>query len=65
MRYFTESDVLAMLSMTDAIRLMQEAFERLAGGEAINQPRRRLILPTGSVLHYMARASPRLRDNLI
>ncbi|MBZ5594304.1 MAG: ornithine cyclodeaminase family protein [Acidobacteriia bacterium] len=54
MRYFTESDVRAMLSMTDAIRLMQEAFERLAGGEAINQPRRRLILPTGSVLHYMA-----------
>jgi ornithine cyclodeaminase/alanine dehydrogenase-like protein (mu-crystallin family) len=33
---------------------MRIAFERLASGEAINQPRRRLILPTGSVLHYMA-----------
>jgi ornithine cyclodeaminase/alanine dehydrogenase-like protein (mu-crystallin family) len=40
--------------MGEAIRLMQEAFERLASGEAMNQPRRRLILPTGSVLHYMA-----------
>jgi alanine dehydrogenase len=40
--------------MPQAIALMQSAFERLAKGEAINQPRRRLILPTGSVLHYMA-----------
>ena len=54
MLYFTEPDVRAILSMPEAIRLMQEAFERLAAGEAINQPRRRLILPTGSVLHYMA-----------
>ncbi len=54
MLYFTERDVCEMLSMRAAIDLMQAAFERLAGGEAINQPRRRLILPTGSVLHYMA-----------
>src|SRR5260221_134743 len=54
MLYFTESDVRALLPMGEAIRLMQTAFERLAKGEAINQPRRRLILPTGSVLHYMA-----------
>jgi ornithine cyclodeaminase/alanine dehydrogenase-like protein (mu-crystallin family) len=40
--------------MAEAIRLMQEAFEQLAVGEAINNPRRRLILPTGSALHYMA-----------
>ena len=54
MRYFTESEVRQILPMSEAIRLMQEAFERLASGEANNQPRRRLVLPTGSVLHYMA-----------
>jgi alanine dehydrogenase len=54
MLYLTESDVRALLPMRQAIDLMQLAFERLARGEAINQPRRRLILPTGSVLHYMA-----------
>ncbi|PYT29273.1 MAG: ornithine cyclodeaminase [Acidobacteria bacterium] len=54
MLYLTESDVRALLPMRQAIDLMQAAFERLARGEAINQPRRRLILPTGSVLHYMA-----------
>jgi len=59
MLYFTESDVRAVLSMTEAIRLMQEAFERLALGQAINNPRRRLILPTGAVLHYMAASDGR------
>jgi ornithine cyclodeaminase/alanine dehydrogenase-like protein (mu-crystallin family) len=52
--YLTESDVRELLPMADAIALMQTAFERLAGGTAQNQPRRRLILGTGSVLHYMA-----------
>jgi ornithine cyclodeaminase/alanine dehydrogenase-like protein (mu-crystallin family) len=33
---------------------MQTAFERLATGDGINQPRRRLMLSNGSVLHYMA-----------
>jgi alanine dehydrogenase len=59
MLYFTESEVREMLPVSEAIRLMQEAFERLASGEAINQPRRRLILPTGSVLHYMAASDGR------
>lgn len=54
MLYFTEAEVRDLLPMPQAIALMQSAFERLAKGEAINQPRRRLILPTGSVLHYMA-----------
>ena len=54
MLYFTESDVRELVSMDQAITLMQMAFERLAKGDAINQPRRRLILPTGSILHYMA-----------
>jgi alanine dehydrogenase len=54
MLYFTESDVRQLLPMAEAIGLMRAAFEKLASGEAINQPRRRLILPAGSVLHYMA-----------
>jgi ornithine cyclodeaminase/alanine dehydrogenase-like protein (mu-crystallin family) len=54
MIYLTESDVRELLPMVDAIQLMHSVFERLADGEAANHPRRRLILPTGSVLHYMA-----------
>jgi len=54
MLYLTEKDVCGLLPMADCIGLMQTAFERLASGEALNHPRRRLILPTGSVLHYMA-----------
>jgi ornithine cyclodeaminase/alanine dehydrogenase-like protein (mu-crystallin family) len=54
MIYLTEEDVRRFLPMPECIELMRTAFERLAGGEAINQPRRRLILPTRSVLHYMA-----------
>jgi alanine dehydrogenase len=52
--YLTESDVVNLLSMTDCLGLMRTVFERLASGEAINQPRRRLTLPTKSTLHYMA-----------
>jgi len=59
MLYFTESDVRRLLPMQDAIRLMREAFTKLASGAAQNQPRRRLILPTGSVLHYMPAADDR------
>src|SRR3954468_9070707 len=40
--------------MSDCLPLMRTAFERLAAGEAINQPRRRLTLPAKSTLHYMA-----------
>ncbi len=55
MLYLTEPKTCATCCpCRTASTLMQTAFERLASGEAINQPRRRLILPTGSVLHYMA-----------
>ncbi len=54
MLYLTENDVRELLPMDVCIDLMQTAFARLASGEALNHPRRRLILPTGSVLHYMA-----------
>jgi ornithine cyclodeaminase/alanine dehydrogenase-like protein (mu-crystallin family) len=54
MVYLTEGQVRELLSMRDCIGLMQTAFARLASGEALNQPRRRLVLPTRSTLHYMA-----------
>lgn len=54
MLYLTEQDVLRLLDMPRAISLMRDAFSGLAAGRVVNHPRRRLILPTGSVLHYMA-----------
>src|SRR5579862_1666266 len=54
MHYFTERDVCELLPMSEAVRLMRVAFEKLNAGDALNQPRRRLILPTRSTLHYMA-----------
>jgi len=56
MFYFSESDVQELLPITEAIRLMRMAFEALRIGRAQNQPRRRLILESGSVLHSMAGA---------
>jgi alanine dehydrogenase len=59
MMYFTESDVRRLLTMPEAIRVMREAFAKLAAGQALNQPRHRLILPTNAALHYMAGADDR------
>ncbi|HLJ50768.1 MAG TPA: ornithine cyclodeaminase family protein [Bryobacteraceae bacterium] len=54
MLYLTESEVRQLLPMNEAIRMMRLAFEALRGGEAQNQPRRRLVLKTNSVLHALA-----------
>jgi alanine dehydrogenase len=56
MLYLTESDVLKLLPMNECIRLMRSTFEALRDGSAQNQPRRRLVLKTGSVLHSLAGA---------
>jgi alanine dehydrogenase len=56
MLFLTESEVRELLPITKAIELMEGLFHRLAAGESLNHPRRRLILRTGSVLHYMAGA---------
>jgi ornithine cyclodeaminase/alanine dehydrogenase-like protein (mu-crystallin family) len=56
MLYLTESDVRTLLPMSDCIRIMRSTFEALRDGSAQNQPRRRLILKTGSVLHSLAGA---------
>lgn len=56
--YLSEQDVLACLTMSKAMELVEGAFRQLADGAAINHPRRRVILPTGAVLHYMAGGTP-------
>ena len=43
--YLTEADVERLLPMGECIRLVRASFARLARGEAINHPRRRLVLP--------------------
>lgn len=54
----TEDQVRAALPITAAIKAVERAFQQLARGTAINHPRRRIIMPTGSVLHYMAAGTP-------
>lgn len=54
MQNFTENDVLNLLSMPACVEQMRLAFEELRAGRPVNQPRRRMILKTGSVLHQMA-----------
>lgn len=56
MLFFTEADVRRLLPMPAAIEQMRKAFRELSDGHALNQSRRRLILPTGSVLHSLAGA---------
>ncbi len=52
--YLTESEVQKLLPMSACIEMIRRAFLELRAGKAQNQPRRRLLLPTGSVLHQMA-----------
>ena len=43
-----------LLPMAACVDMMRRAFEEIRAGRTRNQPRRRLILDTGSVLHQMA-----------
>ncbi|HML16459.1 MAG TPA: ornithine cyclodeaminase family protein [Bryobacteraceae bacterium] len=56
MLFINEQQVRENLPMAEAVRLMREVFLALRTGDAQNQPRRRLFLPTGTVLHSMAGA---------
>ena len=56
MLYLTEDNVRALLPMDKCVEIMRDTFRALADGSAINQPRRRLRLPSGAVLHQMAGA---------
>ncbi len=52
--YLTESDVAALLTPADAVEVIDECFRRLAGGEIVNAPRRRLRLQEGALADMAA-----------
>jgi alanine dehydrogenase len=56
MLHITEDQVRQLLPMRECVRLMRDVFKELRTGAALNQPRRRLNLPTGSTLHSLAGA---------
>lgn len=55
--YLTEADVTRLLDMRMAIDAVEQAFGKLAAGEAANVPRQRAQAP-GIVLHSMSAAAP-------
>src|SRR5690348_3844727 len=55
-RYLTEADVERLLDMPTTVSLVEQAFQRLASGEAENSPRVRVKAP-GIVLHSMSAAA--------
>ena len=57
--FLSESDVTELLDVRAAIDALEEAFRRLAAGEASNVPRFRATAP-GVVLHTMSAAAPYL-----
>jgi ornithine cyclodeaminase/alanine dehydrogenase-like protein (mu-crystallin family) len=57
MLFLTEREVKLLLPMQKAIELVRQSFQALSSGEAQNQPRRRMQLPSGTVLHQMAGAN--------
>lgn len=58
MLQITESDVLRLFPMADAVECMRQCFHSLRSGDATNQPRRRLLLPNHSTLHQLAGSIP-------
>lgn len=54
--HITEQQVRDTLSMKQAVSLMRDTFTALRERKAMNQTRRRIVLPTGSTLHSMGGA---------
>lgn len=52
--YLAESDVERLLTMQMALDAVEAAFRRQAAGQVRNNPRQRLRVPAGAMLHYMA-----------
>ena len=52
--YLTESDVAALLQPLDAVEAVEECFRRMARGDVVNVPRRRLPLREGSLADMAA-----------
>ena len=57
--YLSEAEVEQLLDMPAALDAVEEAFRRLATGEAVNVPRHRAV-SQGLVLHTMSAAAPYL-----
>jgi ornithine cyclodeaminase len=58
-RYLTEADVKHLLTMKDAVRLVEEALKARAEGRATDVPRVRTRVPQGT-LHVLQAAAPEL-----
>src|ERR1041384_5144752 len=58
MLFLTEHDVQELLSMPDAIELVEASFNAQARDQAVNRSRERIFLPQ-MALHYMAAALPK------
>jgi ornithine cyclodeaminase/alanine dehydrogenase-like protein (mu-crystallin family) len=52
--YLTESDVADLVSPADAVEVVEACFRRLAAGEVVNSPRRRLRLRDGALADMAA-----------
>ena len=52
--YLTEAEVASLLEPADAVEAIEECFRRLASGEVVNAPRRRLPLSEGSLADMAA-----------
>lgn len=56
-RVLTEAEVGRLLSVADAMAILDEAFREAAAGRGLSQPRRRVVAPP-AVLHSMSAALP-------
>ncbi len=56
MLQISEQQVLDLLPMSECVQRMRDCFASLGRAEALNVSRRRLFLPTGTVMHQMAGA---------
>jgi len=52
----TEADVRSLLTMPIALEIVEDSLRHQGNGELILHPRRRIKLPDGALLHYMAAA---------
>ena len=54
--FFTEDEVTRLLSMDDAVEVVEDAFRQLGEGHGVNRPRARAHVP-GATLHVMSAGS--------
>ncbi len=55
--FLTETEVEHLLTMPDAIRVVEQALRELGQGDAVNRPRQRVRVPNG-ILHVMPAGLP-------